>query len=125
MKEKYNITDSELEIMQILWREKQCGLNEIIEQLSTDEEKNKNTTKTLIHRLVLKGAIESKKTNGKEVVYIPKINEKKFLAKESNNFLKKFFGGNTEQLLLNFVEDKKVSKEELEKLIDIMKNDEE
>ena len=103
---------------------KQCILTTIIEELSNNEEKNKNTIKTLIHRLVQKGAIESRKVNTKEVVYIPKINEKKFLSKESNSFLKKFFNGSTERLLLNFVENKKVSKDELKRLIDVLKQDE-
>ena len=125
MQEKYNITDAELEIMQVLWKKKQCNLTTIIEELSNNEEKNKNTIKTLIHRLIQKGAIESQKVNNKEVEYIPKINEKKFIAKESNSFLNKFFNGNTEKLLLNFVENKKVTKNELQKLIDILEQDEE
>ena len=124
MQEKYDITDAELEIIQILWKKKQCNLMTIIQELSANEEKNKNTIKTLIHRLVQKGAIESKKVNTKEVVYIPKISERKFLAKESNSFLKKFFNGSTEKLLLNFIEDKKVSKSELKRLIDILEQDE-
>ena len=115
MQEKYNITDAELEIMQVLWKKKQCNLTTIIEELSNNEEKNKNT---------IKGAIESRKVNTKEVVYIPKINEKKFLSKESNSFLKKFFNGSTERLLLNFVENKKVSKDELKRLIDVLEQDE-
>ena len=43
MQEKYNITDAELEIMQVLWKKKQCNLTTIIEELSNNEEKNKNT----------------------------------------------------------------------------------
>ena len=31
MQEKYNITDAELEIMQVLWKKKQCNLTTIIE----------------------------------------------------------------------------------------------
>ena len=124
MKEKYEITDAELEIMQVLWKNKECNLAEIIEKLSVNEEKNKNTIKTLIHRLTLKGAIESKKINSKEVIYIPKVSEKKYIKKESNSFLDKVFNGNINKLLLNFVEDKKVSKEELQKLIDIMEDKE-
>jgi BlaI family penicillinase repressor len=124
MKEKYEITDAELEIMQVLWENKECNLAEIIEKLSVNEEKNKNTIKTLIHRLTLKGAIESKKINSKEVIYIPKVSEKKYIKKESNSFLDKVFNGNINKLLLNFVEDKKVSKEELQKLIDIMEDKE-
>ena len=124
MKEKYEITDAELEIMKVLWDNKECNLSEIIEKLSINEEKNKNTIKTLIHRLTQKGAIESKKINSKEVIYIPKVSEKKYIKKESNSFLDKVFNGNINKLLLNFVEDKKVSKEELQKLIDIMEDKE-
>ena len=124
MKEKYEITDAELEIMQVLWENKECNLAEIIEKLSVNEEKNKNTIKTLIHRLTQKGAIESKKINSKEVIYIPKVSERKYIKKENNNFLDKVFNGNINKLLLNFVEDKKVSKEELQKLIDIMEDKE-
>lgn len=125
MKEQYEITDAELEIMQVLWKNNKSNLTLITQELSRNEEKNKNTIKTLIHRLIQKGAIESKKVNNKEVVYIPKINEKKFIKKESNSFLKKFFNGNTEKLLLNFVEDRKVTKDELQNLIDILEQDEE
>lgn len=128
MNEQYEITETELEIMQALWKNKRGNLTTIMEELSKKnktEEKNKNTIKTLIHRLIQKGAIESQKVNNKEVEYIPKINEKKFIAKESNSFLNKFFNGNTEKLLLNFVENKKVTKKELQKLIDILEQDEE
>lgn len=125
MKEQYEITEAELEIMQVLWKNKRCNLTAIMEELSKNEERNKNTIKTLIHRLIQKGAIESQKVNNKEVEYIPKINEKKFITKESNSFLNKFFNGNTEKLLLNFVENKKVTKKELQKLIDILEQDEE
>ena len=128
MNEQYEITEAELEIMQVLWKNKRGNLTTIMEELSKkskNEERNKNTIKTLIHRLIQKGAIESQKVNNKEVEYIPKINEKKFIAKESNRFLNKFFNGNTEKLLLNFVENKKVTKSELQKLIDILEQDEE
>lgn len=124
MKEQYEITDAELEIMQVLWKNRECNLTTITQELSRNENKNKNTIKTLIHRLIQKGAIESQKINNKEVVYVPKINKKKFIKKESNSFLEKFFNGNTEKLLLNFVEEKKISKEELKKLIDTLEQDE-
>lgn len=128
MNEQYEIIEAELEIMQVLWKNKRGNLTTIMEELSKkskNEERNKNTIKTLIHRLIQKGAIESQKVNNKEVEYIPKINEKKFIAKESNSFLNKFFNGNTEKLLLNFVENKKVTKNELQKLIDILEQYEE
>ena len=68
MNEQYEITEAELEIMQALWKNKRGNLTTIMEELSKKsktEEKNKNTIKTLIHRLIQKGAIESQKVNNK------------------------------------------------------------
>lgn len=123
MSNKYDITDAELEIMQVLWKNKQCDLNGIIEELNSDTDKNRNTIKTLLRRLILKGSVESKKINGKETVYIPKVNKDKFLSNQNDSFLKKLYNGKTGNLLLNFVENKKVSKEELQKLIDILESE--
>lgn len=123
MQDKYDITDAELEIMQVLWENKQCDLNKIIEELNGETDKNRNTVKTLLRRLMLKGSVVSKKISGKETVYIAKVNKNKFLSNQNESFLKKLYNGNTGNLLLNFVENKKVSKEELQKLIDILESE--
>ena len=78
MSDKYDITDAELAIMKVLWEKKECSLNEIIEGLGS-EYKNKNTIKTLLRRLILKGSVKSKKTNLRDVVYISKVKKVKFL----------------------------------------------
>lgn len=124
MQDKYDITDAELEIMQVLWKNKQCDLNKILEELNGKEDKNRNTVKTLLRRLILKGSVVSKKIGLKDTVYVPKVNKDKFLSNQNDSFLKKLYNGSTGNLLLNFVENKKVSKEELQKLIDILESEE-
>ena len=42
---KYEITDAELEIMKLLWEKGELTLNEIVENLSKKEKKNKSTVK--------------------------------------------------------------------------------
>ena len=73
---------------------------------------------------MLKGSVESKKLGMKDTVYVPKIKKEKFLANQNDNFLKKLYNGKMGNLLLNFVENKKVSKEELQHLIDILESEE-
>lgn len=124
MQDKYDITDAELEIMQVLWKNEQCDLNTIMDELNSDSEKNRNTIKTLLRRLILKGSVESKKHGIKDTVYVPKVKKEKFLANQNDNFLKKLYNGKMGNLLLNFVENKKVSKEELQHLIDILESEE-
>ena len=123
MKDKYDITDSELEIMQVLWNNENCGLAEIVAELDKTKKRNKNTVKTLLYRLVDKGAVKSQKVNGQEFSYAPTITEKKYLSKANDSFLSKLYKGNVEKLLLNFVEDKTVSKEELQKLVNMLESE--
>lgn len=79
MQDKYDITDSELEIMQVLWNNGDSGLTEIVTELDKTKPRNKNTVKTLIYRLVDKGSIKSKKSNRQGFVYSPTISERKYL----------------------------------------------
>lgn len=123
MKDKFDITDSELEIMQVLWNNGNCGLAEIVAELDKTKKRNKNTVKTLLYRLVDKGAVKSQKVNGQEFSYAPTITEKKYLSKANDSFLSKLYKGNVEKLLLNFVEDKTVSKEELQKLVNMLESE--
>ena len=123
MKDKYDITDSELEIMQVLWNNGNCGLAEIVAELDKTKKRNKNTVKTLLYRLVDKGAVKSQKVNGQEFSYAPTITEKKYLSKANDSFLSKLYKGNVEKLLLNFVEDKTVSKEELQQLVNMLESE--
>ena len=122
MEDKYNITDAELEIMKILWENKQISLNQIMEELRKNEHKNKNTIKTLLYRLIEKGAVKSISKNKKENEFKAIISKEKYLRKANQSFLDKLYNGNTSNMLLNFVENKEISKDELKKLIEIIED---
>lgn len=124
MKDKYDITNAELEIMQVFWDKGACGLTEILLELNKTKKRNKNTVKTLIYRLLDKGSIVSQKNNSIDVVYVPTINEREYLAKANKSFLKNIYKGNIKKLLLNFVEDETVTKEELQNLVDLLEKEE-
>lgn len=122
MENKYNITDAELEIMKELWENKQLSLNGLTEKLNEKEPKNKNTIKTLLYRLIEKGAVKSINKNQKENEFKANISKEKYLKKENQSFLNKLYNGNTSNMLLNFVENKEISKEELKKLIEMIED---
>lgn len=123
MLDKYEITDSELEIMQVLWKNGDSSLGQIVEELDKTKKRNKNTVKTLIYRLVDKGSVSSKNTGGLGFCYKAEIAENEYLKKENKSFVEKLYKGNVQKLLLNFVEDKAVSKEELRRLLDMLESE--
>ena len=120
MKITNQITDAELEIMKVLWEKKSLTLNELVEELSKEEPKNKSTIKTLLYRLIDKKVVKSVEKNKKEDEYKPLISEKKYLKNANETFLEKLYDGNVNNMLLNFVEDKKITKEEIENLLNII-----
>ena len=118
---KYEITDAELQIMNILWESESLTLNQIVNQLSHKEIKNKSTIKTLLYRLVEKGSVKSTTLqNKKEKLFKTAISQEQYLKKANENFLEKLYNGSTNKLLLNFVEDKKITKKDLQELIELI-----
>lgn len=117
---KYDITDAELEIMKLLWENEELTLNKIVENLSKEEKKNKSTIKTLLYRLIEKGSVKSITNSKKENTYKAIIKKENYLEKENESFLQKLYNGSTNKLLLNFVEEKKISKKDLQDLLDLI-----
>ena len=120
---KYEITDAELEIMKLLWEKEELTLNEIVENLSKKEKKNKSTVKTLLYRLIEKKSVKSIINKKKENTYRAEIEKEKYLKKENESFLEKLYNGSTNKLLLNFVEEKKITKKDLEDLLNLIESE--
>lgn len=120
---KYEITDAELEIMKVLWGNGELTLNEIVEILSKDEKKNKSTIKTLLYRLIEKESVKSITNKKKENTYKAVVKKDEYLRKENESFLEKLYNGSTNKLLLNFVEEKKISKKDLQDLLDLIESE--
>lgn len=76
MSDKYNITDAELEIMNILWDKKKATISEIIDELDKKEKRNKSTVKTLLYRLVDKNAVKSEKDGKMPFCFSPNLEKK-------------------------------------------------
>jgi len=116
------ISDAELEVMKILWEKGVTTSPEIIEILSNKNDWSKTTIKTLLARLVKKGCVEQMKQEGQLYSYRPFISEKEYKKSENENFITKLYQGSVKHMLLNFVEEKQISKADLEKLLEMIED---
>ncbi|AKA68828.1 BlaI/MecI/CopY family transcriptional regulator [Clostridium scatologenes] len=119
MKEMPKISDSEWEVMKVLWRKYPVTSSEIIEALKEYISWSPKTVHTLISRLVNKDAIEVKKTEP-FYLYSPKISEDECKRVETKSFIKKVYDGSIHLLISNFLKDEKLSGEEIEELKKIL-----
>ena len=115
MLETPNISDAEWEVMKICWLKSACTANEIVRALEHNTHWKPNTVKTLIGRLVKKGALGYKE-EGKLYIYYPLVAEEKCIKAESKSFLTRVFGGAIKPMLVTFLQEEKLSQDEIKEL---------
>ena len=108
------ISESEWEVMHVLWKDSPQTSHQIISQLSHKEWSPK-TVKTLIHRLEKKGLLSHEKGR-REHLYQPLFTKDLYVTKESRSFVKKLFDGATAPMIAHFIENQKLSQDELEEI---------
>jgi predicted transcriptional regulator len=107
------IFDSELKVMEILWREGDLNASYIAKVLEDEVGWNVNTTYTIIKKLVAKGAIERREPKFKCLPLITKAQVQKQEARELGN---KLFRGDSDVFLSAFLDGKKLSKKEITRM---------
>jgi BlaI family penicillinase repressor len=122
MKAPPRISDTEWEVMRIIWNRYPITANEIIEQLvAKDPSWHPKTARTLLNRLVRKKALDYE-ARGRKYVYSPLVNEDLSISTASESFLERVFGGGLKPMLSYFVEKQRLSKQELEELRQLLKD---
>ena len=109
---KQTITDSEYQIMRILWEsEKKMTVAEVVSTLD-ENSWTASTVSTFLQRLLKKEVIACEK-KGKTNLYYPKLAQSEYDLNETENFLSKLYKGSVKNLVAALYENKKLSNEEL------------
>lgn len=109
--------DSELKVMDVLWREGDRPAKHIAEVLKAEVGWNVNTTYTLIKRCIKKGAIERSEPGFLCHALIPKAVVQEAETKE---LIDKIYDGCADQLFAALLSRKRLSPEEIERLRQIV-----
>ena len=109
--------DSELKVMDVLWKEGDLPAKHIADVLNKKYGWNKNTTYTLIKRCMKKDAIERSEPNFMCHALIPK---KEVQEAETNELINKIYDGSAEKLFAALLDSKKLSAKQIEKLKQIV-----
>ena len=113
------ISDAELEVMKVLWEKSPLNANEVCELICSRSDWAAATVKTLLGRLVRKGAVKQMAAEPM-FLYKPQVRRDEYLAQASSSFLGKFFDGATTSMLSFFVKNNKLSTEEMAQLRKIL-----
>jgi BlaI family penicillinase repressor len=120
MKSIPRISDTEWEIMRIVWLKHPISASEILKQLlAADPSWHPKTARTLLARLVQKQALGTEE-RGRAYVYSPLVTEEECLATASESFLDRFFGGSLKPMLAHFVGRQRLTKKEMAELRELL-----
>lgn len=120
MKKDTKISESEWEVMKLLWNSSPLTSEELINDLAPKNNWSAQTIKTFITRLANKGAISYEK-KGRVYFYYPILSKDIYIKSENVFFLKKVYDGALDLLLTKFLEEKDLSIEQIEQLENILK----
>lgn len=109
------VSDAESVVMEVLWDRSPLGSDEVVAALSARSDWAEPTIKTLLNRLLKKGAIRAER-EGRRYLYSPVLTREAWVASQSEGVLDRLFGGRVAPLVAHFSERGKLSREDIEEL---------
>jgi predicted transcriptional regulator len=106
------ITEAEAVVMEVLWKRHSQGADEVVAALSASTDWAEPTIKTLLNRLLNKGAIEATR-EGRRYLYSPVLAREAWVAEQSEGLLKRLFDGRVAPLVAHFSQQRKLSRKDI------------
>lgn len=111
----YKISDAELEVMKILWREKRSvSFSDIRTELNSKMGWEKSTIATLLRRLLKKGAISIEE---REIYYYsPNISKEEYTKFEEKSWIDKLYEGSAKNLVAALCQSGELTEADIDEL---------
>jgi BlaI family penicillinase repressor len=109
------ITDAEWEVMLSVWEADDQLPGEIIARVEPIRNRSHRTVRTLLARLVEKGAVRVR-IDGSKHLYSAAVSREECVRLAAKSFTERFFAGSLPSMLLHFVEHEQLSDEDADEL---------
>ena len=108
-------TNSELEILTVLWEIEQGTAREVHEQLSRVKSTGYTTTLKIIQNMYEKELL-SREPKGQTHIYAPAVRKEQIQRNLLGGFVNKVFGGSSKQLIIQALGNDQPTREELDEI---------
>ncbi len=110
-----SISAAESQVMDVLWEASPRSAEEVVAQLQPQTQWHEKTIKTLLNRLLRKGAIRASR-DGRRYLYSACLTRDAYQRDESRSFVERVFGGKVTPLLAQFSRQETLSDEDIAEL---------
>ena len=109
------ISEAESVVMDVLWRQHPLAADDVVAALGDVQQWQEPTIKTLLNRLLNKGAITAEK-EGRRYLYSPVLQREEWVLEESQGLLERLFDGRVAPLVAHFSHHRKLSRKDIAEL---------
>jgi BlaI family transcriptional regulator, penicillinase repressor len=109
------VSSAEGIVMEALWRRQPLSAEDVVTEVAADQAWTEATVKTLLNRLLSKGAIAAEK-DGRRYLYRPVLKREDYVAEESSSLIDRLFDGRVSSLVTHFSEREKLSPDDIAEL---------
>jgi len=113
------ISESEWEIMTVLWEKTPLTANEVISSLQERTDWKPKTIRTLLDRLVKKSVVGVNKEK-RIYTFFPLYSQDECQHAEAESFVKRIYGGALKSMLVQFIKEDSLSEEDIQELRSIL-----
>ena len=110
-----SITEAESAVMEVLWARSPLAAEDVYGALAGSRDWQESTVKTLLNRLLRKGAIRAAR-EGRRYFYTPVLQREEWLLGESQGLLERLFDGRVAPLVSHFSRNRKLSRKDIAEL---------
>lgn len=115
------ISESEWQVMEALWEAgSPMTAAEVSEKVSAERDWTLATVKTLLSRLLTKGALAADQ-DGRRFIYRPIIKRADYVGGESRRFVDRLFGGRLSPLVASLADEQALSDDDIKDLEALLK----
>ena len=111
-----DIAESEWAVMEVLWESSPQTAAEVTKALRPATNWADNTVRTLLTRLVEKGALKATENAAGPRKFSPAVARETCVKAEGDSFLERIFGGAAKPLLVHFAQNSKLTAAEVKEL---------
>lgn len=109
------ISEAESLVMEVLWQRSPRQAEEVIAELSRAQDWQEATIKTLLNRLLNKGAVRAEK-EGRRYSYVPVLQRDDWVNSQSRGLLDRLFDGRVAPLVAHFSQQGKLGPKDIAEL---------
>ena len=113
----------QMRIMQVLWKKKRANAREITDELNKIEPIAHSTVQTLLRKLEAKEAVDHEIDN-RTFIFYPLVKAEKVTQSALREFVDRIFAGSPSGLVSYLIKHEKISKEDLQKIRQLIKEKE-